>query len=67
MIQAPSYEDGSQRVYRLIRALYGLKQAGNVWNTKLNDALTKLGFRQLKSNYCCYTREDKEDSTVLLV
>ena len=67
MVQAPGYGDGSQRVYKLIRALYGLKQAGNVWNTRLNDALTKLGFRQLKSDYCCYIREEEEDSTILLV
>ena len=43
MVQAPGYGDGSQRVYKLIRALYGLKQAEYVWNTRLNDALTKLG------------------------
>ena len=67
MVQAPGYEDGSQNVYKLIRALYGLKQAGNVWNTRLNDALTNLGFRQLKSDYCCYIREEKEDITILLV
>ena len=66
MVQAPGYRDGSQRVYKLIQALYGLRQAGNVWNTRLNDTLTKLGFRQLKSNYCCYIREE-EDSTILLV
>jgi hypothetical protein len=66
MMQAPGYRDGSQGVYRLIRALYRLKQTENVWNTKLNGALTNLGFRQLKSDYCCYIREE-EDTTILLV
>ena len=54
MAQAPGYNDGTRKVYLLIQALYGLKQAGNVWNTKLNDVLTKIGFTQLKSDYCCY-------------
>ena len=45
MAQPPGYGDDSQQVQKLIRALYGLKQAGNVWNTKPNDALTKLGFK----------------------
>ena len=54
MAQAPGYTDGTDQVYLLIRALYGLKQAGNVWNTKLNDILTTLGYTQLKSDYCCY-------------
>ena len=67
MVQAPEYRDGLQQVYKLIWALYGLKQAENVWNTKLNEALTELRFRQLKSDYCCYIREDEEDSTLLLV
>ena len=67
MAQPPGYGDGSQRVRKLIRALYGLKQAGNVWNTKLNDALINLGFRQLKSDYCCYIRQDGDNITILLV
>ena len=38
----PGYEDGSQWVQKLIQVLYRLKQAGNVWNMKLNEALTEL-------------------------
>ena len=67
MAQAPGYDDGTEQVYLLIRALYGLKQAGNVWNTKLNDVLTKLGFIQLKSDYCCYIRRDNKNFTILLI
>ena len=54
MMQVPGYEDNTNKVYHLFRSLYGLKQAGNVWNAKLNDTLTNLGFNQLKSDYCCY-------------
>jgi Reverse transcriptase (RNA-dependent DNA polymerase) len=60
MAQAPGYNDGTNSVHLLIRAIYGLKQAGNVWNTKLNGVLTDLGYTQLKSDYCCYIRRDKD-------
>ena len=67
MTQAPGYEDNTNKVYHLLRSLYGLKQAGNVWNAKLNDTLTNLGFNQLKSNYCCYIQQSKEGQTILLI
>ena len=38
-----------------------------MWNLKLNDALTKLGFKQLKSDYCCYIRQNEEGISILLV
>ena len=67
MMQAPGYEDKTNEVYHLLRSsLYGLKQAGNVWNAKLNDTLTNLGFNQLKSDYCCLWWS-KEGQTILLV
>ena len=67
MMQAPGYEDNTNKVYHLFRSLYGLKQAGNVWNAKLNDTLTNLGFHQLKSDYCCYIQRSEEGHTILLI
>jgi hypothetical protein len=67
MAQPQGYGDNSQRVRKLIRAIYGLKQAGNVWNTVLNEALTELGFKQLKSDYCCYIRQNEDGISILLV
>ena len=67
MAQPPGNGDDSQWVQKLIQALYGLKQARNVWNTKLNNTLTELGFKQLKSNYCCYIRKNEEGISILLV
>ena len=64
MAQPPGYGDSTKGVRKLIRALYGLKQAGNVWNMKLNDALNELGFKQLKSDYCCYTRQDDQGTSI---
>ena len=67
MMHAPGYKDNTNGVYYLIRSLYGLKQAGNVWNAKLNDTLTTLGFNQSKTIYCCYAQRSKEGHTILLI
>ena len=67
MMQASGYEDNTNKVYHLFRSLYGLKQAGNVWNAKLNNTLTTLGFNQSKSDYCCYIQRTEEGCTILLV
>lgn len=67
MKQPPGYDDGTGRVCILKRSLYGLKQAGNVWNRELNSALSKIEFKQLKSDYCCYIWRRKEGLTVMVV
>ena len=67
MMQAPGYENNTNKVYHLFRSLYGLKRAGNVWNAKLNNTLTTLGLNQLKSNHCCDIQRTKEGCTILLV
>jgi len=67
MAQPPGYDDGSGWSCLLIRSLYGLKQAGNVWNWELNRVLNKIGFIQLRTDYCYYVRQEGGDFTVLLV
>src|ERR1700691_1537964 len=67
MKQAPSYNNNSGRVCLLIRSLYGLKQAGNIWNRELNRVLHEIGFLQLKSDYCCYIKQQGGNYSILLV
>ncbi|KAJ3504791.1 hypothetical protein NLJ89_g7753 [Agrocybe chaxingu] len=67
MEQPKGFDDGSGRVCRLKRSLYGLKQAGNVWNKELDSSLAELGFIRLKSDNCCYLREDDDGFDILLV
>jgi len=68
MKQPQGFEDGTGRVCCLKRLLYGLKQAGNLWNKELDGALKDMGFRQLRSDYCGYVREDgKGDFEILLI
>jgi hypothetical protein len=66
MCQPPGYDDQSGRSCLLIRSLYGLKQAGNVWNQELNRVLLEIGFTQLKTDYCCYLKQEDNDFTILL-
>ena len=67
MVQPPGYNDQSGQSCLLICSLYGLKQAGNVWNHELNRVLAKIGFTQLRSDYCCYIRRSDDNFTSLLV
>jgi hypothetical protein len=67
MRQPPGFEDDSGRVCRLKRSLYGLKQAGNVWNREFNSAMEDLGFKQLKTDYCCYIRRYDGHFSMLLL
>ena len=67
MAQPPRFKDGSGRVCLLKQSLYGLKQARNVWNQELNRVLFEIGFKQLKTDYCCYIKTSNDDSSILVV
>src|SRR6266481_391516 len=55
-IQQPEgFEDGTRRVWRLIKSLYGLKQAGLCWFKKLRGELLKFGFEQTYVDPCLFT------------
>lgn len=56
MEQPPCFEQPGKRpmVCRLNKALYGLKQPSRVWNTKLDAALKKLGFKASRYDPCLY-------------
>ena len=42
------------KVCLLKKALYGLKQSSRVWNLRIHEELTKLGFSQCKKEPCIY-------------
>lgn len=59
MEQAPLFNDGSKRVYRLIRSIYGLKQSANVWNEAFTTYLQAMGFICQNVDQCLYKAQVK--------
>jgi hypothetical protein len=45
----------SGKIVKLNKSLYGLKQAPRVWNSHINDYLTKLGFTPNPKDPCLYS------------
>ena len=67
MLQPTGFDNGTGRVCHLKHSLYSLKQAGNVWNKAWNQAMEELGYKKLKSDYCCFIQREGEDFSILLV
>ena len=53
-------------VYRMIRSIYGLKQASADFNSCLNDAFMKLGFRRSKIDPCLYTKKNSAGKLIIV-
>ena len=66
MRQPEGFEDGTNRVARLLRSLYGLKQAARVWNKLLHRKLVAAGYLQLISDSAVYIRRTK-NVTILAI
>ena len=67
MRQPEGFEDGTNRVCRLIKTLYGLKQSGREWNKILNSRLTGQGFNQLNADPCAYIRDTEDHIEIITV
>ena len=55
------------KVWKLKRAMYGLKQSGRAWNERLNDVMTKMGFKRSQADCCIYFNRDKTNLTIIAV
>ena len=60
MEQPPGYIvlEKKHLVCYLQRSLYGLKQSPRCWNIKFCELMEQIGFQQLKSDCCVFTRDD---------
>jgi hypothetical protein len=67
MCQPKGYEDGTGRVYLLIKTLYGLKQAGHEWNIVFDRIMNKLGYNCLKLDLCMYVRCHRDYLAIVTV
>ncbi|CAI7924087.1 unnamed protein product [Closterium sp. NIES-54] len=54
MRQPPGFDDGSDRVCRLIKSIYGLKQAPRQWYFKFDEALMDFGFERSECDPALY-------------
>ncbi|RAW37535.1 hypothetical protein PC110_g6199 [Phytophthora cactorum] len=54
--QPEGYEDGTDRVCKILKGLYGLKQVSKIWNDTLHKVLIKLGFVQCVHDAGVYWR-----------
>ena len=54
MRQPQGMDDGSGRVWKLLKGLYGLKQAPRIWFIRIKKALLKLGFKQSTTEPCIF-------------
>jgi hypothetical protein len=67
MKQVPGYEDGTNKVLRLIGSLYGLKQAPRIWNETFRKEVVKVGYIQAKSDPSLFTRITDTEVSILAV
>jgi hypothetical protein len=65
--QPPSFIQPGQehKVLRLHKALYGLHQAPRVWNLKLDEKLSMLGFIKCNADHAIYCRGGKGERLIM--
>ena len=67
MAQPEGFEDGTNRVCRLIKSLYGLKQSPRAWNQELDEKLKRFGFVPSKLDSALYIVRDDTGICYMLV
>lgn len=53
------------KVYRLKKAVYGLKQASRAWNARVNEVLSKMGYKHSQHEPCLFIKRDKNSLTLV--
>jgi len=64
--QPEGYEDGTNKVYKLIKSMYGLSESPRDWYKCLNDYLISIGFERSKVDLCLYSHGEGNDTVYLL-
>lgn len=65
--QPKGYEDGTNRVFKLIKALYGLRESPRDWYECFDKYMIKLGFRKSNVELCLYIHGKGENIIYLLI
>lgn len=64
--QPKGYENGTNKVCKLLKALYGLRESPRAWYECFDKYVTKLKFERSNVDYCLYTY-GKEDERVYML
>jgi hypothetical protein len=67
MRQPPGFEDGTGRVWKLVKTIYGLKQSGREWNREFDRKLTSIQLIKTAVDHCVYFREHEGERTWVTV
>lgn len=65
--QPPGFEDGTNRVYKLLKTLYGLRDAPLAWFRQVTELMRKEGFTPLSSEACVFVSKDLKVWIILYV
>lgn len=58
-------EIGENKVLKLKKAIYGLKQSSRQWNLRVDQVLSKLGYKKSKFEPCLYTKKNGSSLTIV--
>jgi hypothetical protein len=67
MDQPEEFEDGTDRVCRLVKGLYGLKQPPRAWNEKLHNFFAQQGLARSEADHSLYYGCDSKGGVIILV
>ena len=65
MHQPEGYEDGSQRVCKLLRSLYGLKQSPRCWNERFKKVMLSFRLQESTADPCLFYRNSEDDKLIV--
>lgn len=67
MVRPEGFDDGTQRVCKLIKSLYGLKQAPRCWNKSFKDFMMSCGLRESDSDPCLFIKKQNRNKLLVLL
>lgn len=65
--QPRGYEDGTEKVCKLIKSLYGLRESPRAWYECFDEFIRKIGFERCKYDYCLYVNNKGNEKIYLIL
>ena len=60
--QPQGYEDGTDRVCKLVKSMYGLSESPRDWFDFFDEFVTRLGFMENNIDFCVYVHGEGENT-----